>query len=54
MTWADLFLADVGYNMIEVYAPALDNTPLLKALYERVMALPNVKKHCDARPVTPM
>ena len=51
---ADLALADAGYNMLQLYSPAFDNTPVLKALYDRVMALPNVKKHCDSRPLTPV
>ena len=54
VTYADLSLIDNGYNMLDVYPAAFDKTPLLKGLYERVMSLPNVKKHCDARPVTPM
>jgi len=54
VTYADLSLIDNGYNMLDIYPAAFDKTPLLKGLYDRVMALPNIKKHCDARPVTPM
>ena len=54
VTWADLALADVGFTMLDLYPPAFDKTPLLKALYDRVMELPAVKKHCESRPKTPL
>jgi len=53
VTWADLALADMGFNMLNLYPPVFDKTPLLKALFDRVMALPNVKRYCAARPATP-
>ena len=54
VTWADLALVDVGFTMIDLYPTAFDKSPLLKALYDRVMALPAVKKHCDTRPTSPL
>ena len=54
LTWADLALVDVGFTMLCLYPSAFDNSPALKALYDRVTALPAVKKHCDTRPESPL
>ena len=52
VTWADLSFQDIAFLVLELYPTCLDKAPLLKALYERVNALPLVKKYLDARPTT--
>ena len=50
VTWADLALIDVGSLMLKQYPTCFDKTPLVKALYDRVIALPRIKKHIETRP----
>ena len=54
VTWADLALFDVSDSLLGIYPPCLDKTPLLKALKERVNALPRIKKYIETRPVRDM
>jgi len=50
VTWADLTLADFGVHLLDMYPPCLEKTPLLKALIDRVNALPRIKKYIETRP----
>ena len=51
VTWADLAFLDVGAGLLNLYPSCLDKTPLLKALNERVNALPRIKEYIETRPV---
>ncbi|XP_077985459.1 hematopoietic prostaglandin D synthase-like [Glandiceps talaboti] len=52
LTWADLaFLAQMDYN-VSRNATLLDDYPKLKALYERVTALPKIAEWREKRPKT--
>ncbi|XP_065051958.1 probable glutathione S-transferase 8 [Rhopilema esculentum] len=52
VTLADLSFLDTACIMLEMKPGCLDATPLLKALYDRLNALPNIKKYIETRPKT--
>jgi len=54
VTWADLVFLDASGRMLEVCSTCLDQTPLLKALVDRVKELPRIKKHIETRPERPV
>lgn len=53
LTWADIAYYGYFSFLIEKFGEEyLKDTPLLKALVERVGALPNIKKWVESRPKT--
>ena len=54
VTWADLVFLDLSDRVLEVCSTCLDQTPLLKALVDRVKELPRIKKHIETRPERPV
>lgn len=53
MTWADLAYYGYFSFLIEKFGEDfLKEAPLLKALVERIEALPNIKKWVESRPKT--
>ncbi|GFS04048.1 glutathione S-transferase [Elysia marginata] len=48
-TLADIFVYDTAYNALKRVPTAIDKFPLLKAHYNKVGALPQIKAYVDAR-----
>jgi len=52
MSWAELHFLQIMEMVLSVHATALDSTPKLKDLYERVQKIPNIENWLNTRPKT--
>ena len=53
ITFADITFASAMDYLIEISPNILDATPKLKAMRERIYALPSIAQHIRERPITP-
>jgi len=54
VTWADLWVGDMGSKLLNFDANVCNGHAAPKAHYDKVHALPNIKKWVEKRPQTPM